>query len=146
MPSAAFNVGDRISFHKKEDDYCDGWPLNEDDIVSGTIVSCCSVKNELSHCAVLLDKDTDYGFPFKRMGGWEDWANLPPDFETRNYLYIHSYRLTAYKDSTSQISQKDNTMAKMMDMVKTDAKEAAYRVAGAQITNGVKTGLVKLFE
>ena len=35
---------------------------------------------------------------------------------------------------------------KVFGMMKADSKEAAYRVAGTQITKGVKAGLVKLFE
>lgn len=35
---------------------------------------------------------------------------------------------------------------KLVETIKGDAKEAAYRVAGTQITNGVKLGVIKLFE
>lgn len=48
--------------------------------------------------------------------------------------------------ATTQQTKKDTTMSKVIDMVKNDTKEAAYRVASTQITNGVKTALIKLVE
>lgn len=44
-------------------------------------------------------------------------------------------------------SKKEKTMSNsVVDTLKSDAKEAGYRVASTQIVNGVKAGLVKLFE
>lgn len=63
------------------------------------------------------------------------------------YDEIHpEFRKQSTKDTETDTKKENTTMSKIIDMVKSDTKEAAYRVAGTQITNGAKAALIKLFE
>lgn len=72
-----------------------------------------------------------------------------PDYKVRRYSYINQSLLT-FKDSIDSFTKpeaKETKMAnKIVDMMKADTKEAAYRVVSTQITTGAKAGLIKLFQ
>jgi hypothetical protein len=114
-------------------------------VLRGTIVDpgifrTCSI--------VMFDESDKYGYLLEDMGkevrGEIDKLNIPNVHKRRFICASHSD--LSFTDSNS-VTTRNNTMSnKIVETLKGDAKEAAYRVAGTQITNGVKLGVVKLFE
>lgn len=59
-----------------------------------------------------------------------------------------SKELNSYKQETTKQTKKENTKMEksFFDMVKADAKDAAYRSAATQLTNATKSGIILLLQ
>jgi len=68
-----------------------------------------------------------------------------PDWADRKFSYDSLSNIFLYPKQTS-VKKENKSMSKIVDMVKSDAAEAAYRVASTQITSAVKGGLMKAFQ
>ncbi len=116
--------------------------------VYGTLIDCHWVNT--NYPVILFDDGAMAGLPIEKMG--EVVRDAPaiqniPNLSNRRFCCLASELLTFHTDSDSLFQTRENTMSnKIVEVLKGDAKEAAYRVAGTQITNGVKLGVVKLFE
>lgn len=94
------------------------------------------------------DEDIMGGEVSYKISGWKSSDLLKelekiktPNLKNKSFYCVNIYHLEFEIEK-----QKEKTMSKIVDVLKADGKEAAYRVAGTQITNGVKAGIVKLIE
>lgn len=130
----------------------------------GTIRNCVVVgidaqpgNPRLDRIIFSLGKDIDFGYSFDDLGeSYQDIIKIfSPErikngekfFGMQRYVLVDLINKKIAYNKNTNIPTKEKTMAnKLVDTLKDDAKEAAYRVAGTQITNGVKAALVKVFD
>jgi len=115
-------------------------------VLYGTVVDYPSLHRSCT--VIMFDESDKYGYLLQDMGeavqAIVKKLNIP-NVHKRRFICACSTDLHFHTDSITRT--KENTMSnKIVETLKGDAKEAAYRVAGTQITNGVKLGVVKLFE
>lgn len=102
------------------------------------------------HYTVIVDDIPDFGFDSKAYGFSLldlECLNKNKNLANKDSRFINiTSRLKSLRFSEPRTSShtKDKTMSKIVETLRTDAREAAYRVAGTQITSGVKAALVKL--
>jgi hypothetical protein len=151
-PSEIVKCGAKVSFTINESNFIPDSRLlsnevSKDEKLFATVVNT----NIFGHSSIIMLDDNKYGYLLKDMGQSvrDEIAKLNiPNVDKRRFICSSNTNLHFHKNSLdSKTRTKENTMSnKIVEMVKGDAKEAAYRVAGTQITNGVKVGVVKLFE
>eukprot|EP00697_Spironema_sp_BW2_P001901 gnl/Spiro4/12551_TR6641_c0_g1_i1.p1 gnl/Spiro4/12551_TR6641_c0_g1~~gnl/Spiro4/12551_TR6641_c0_g1_i1.p1 ORF type:complete len:368 (-),score=-0.65 gnl/Spiro4/12551_TR6641_c0_g1_i1:707-1810(-) len=120
--------------------------VQPDEVLYGSVVD----PGMFRQCSIVMFDESDkYGYLLEDMNitVQNEIARLNiPNVHKRRFICA-SHSDLSFIDSSSSIQARKNTMSnKIVETLKGDAKEAAYRVAGTQITNGVKLGVVKLFE
>lgn len=127
-----YKVGDRIKIHADSSYPFTGW---------ATVISLKGFEGDADQPLLFMDEEQDDTWPWEEE--WQRKAAIKAGLDPERACF---WWLGSDDTTVLETEEKVEESKKLTTMMKNDMVDAGYRVAGHQMTKGVKAGLLKLFK
>lgn len=127
-----YQVGDRIKIHADSGFPFTGW---------ATVISLKGFEGDANQPLLFMDEEQDDTWPWEEE--WQRKAAIKAGLDPERACF---WWLGEEDTTVLETEEKVEENKKFTTMMKNDMVDAGYRVAGHQMTKGVKAGLLKLFK